>query len=267
MKQQSYLLPSLAGRDWRRGFFFLLLMFCLSVLWSCSSDEEAPADYSLETVAGKPSWRVNLVGNDAAPAWMAPDPSNYESSMFIMVKLQEELIPYSSDDDRMTVFIGDECRALPSMRNADDDGHAFFVLKIRGNSTDRNVIFRLSYYCAQLHQVFTLQGKESFAAEITYGYDEDFVPDLLSGSSKYPVQGQLTVGLPESTPFVPESSDLVAVFAGDECRGAGSVGKPFTVFRTTAGEVLQLRYYSTQQSCIYSMKQPVGEETSMLLKF
>lgn len=264
MKQQSSLLPSLTRRGWGRVFFLLL---CLLPLWSCSSDDDTSANFTLESVVGKPSWHVNHVGSDAAPTWMAPDPSKYESSMFIMVKLQEELMLYSSDDDRMTVFIGDECRALPSMRNADDDGHAFFVLKIRGNSTDRDVIFRLSYYCAQLHQVFTLQGKESFAAEITYGYDEDFVPDLLSGSSKYPVQGQLTVSLPESVPFVPDSSDLVAVFSGEECRGVGYVDKPFTVFRTIPGEPMQLRYYSMQKNAVYTLQQIIGEEQSVTFQF
>jgi len=106
--------------------------------------------------------------------------------------------------------------------------------------------------------MFTLEGKESFATEITYGYDVDFVPPLILGVSKYPVKNHLTVELPAIIPFAAADDDRVAAFVGNDCRGTGVVGESFPVFRTTENETLQLRYYSAQKGGIYSMTQPVS---------
>ena len=241
---------------------------------SCSSDSsddngtgDEKARNSTFAAQERPTWSVDLTGNDDAPAWTAPDPSLFESSMFIMVKLQDELAAYSTDGDLMAVFIGDECRTVPAIRNVDKAGGVYFVLKIRGNSTERDVNFALRYYCAQLRRVFTLQGTEKFATERTYGFDEDFVPPLLLGCKKYPVQQTLTAELPSTTPFIPGESDIVAVFAGSECRGVGVAGQPFTVFRTTGGETLDVRYYSAKQAGVYTLKQKVGQEATIVLNF
>ena len=228
----------------------MFLAAVLTFVWGCSSDDESTsANYTFVT-AEKPAWSVDLMGNDDAPAWTAPDPSLFESSMFIMVKLQDELAAYSTDGDLMAVFIGDECRTVPAIRNVDKAGGVYFVLKIRGN-----------------RRVFTLQGTEKFATERTYGFDEDFVPPLLQGCTKYPVQQTLTVQLPSTTPFTPGESDIVAVFAGSECRGVGVAGQPFTVFRTTDGETLDMRYYSAKQAGVYTLKQKVGQEATIVLNF
>ncbi len=245
----------------------IMLTAVLTMAWACSSDsDDTPAKYTFEQAA-MPMWSVDLTGSDNAPAWTAPDPSLFESSMFIMVKLQDELAAYSTDGDLMAVFIGDECRTVPAIRNVDKAGGVYFVLKIRGNSTERDVNFALRYYCAQLRRVFTLQGTEKFATERTYGFDEDFVPPLLLGCKKYPVQQTLTVQLPSTTPFIPGESDIVAVFAGSECRGVGVAGQPFTVFRTTDGETLDVRYYSAKQAGVYTLKQKVGQEATIVLTF
>ena len=245
----------------------IMLTAVLTMAWACSSDsDDTPANYTFAT-AEKPAWSVDLTGSDNAPAWTAPAPSLFESSMFIMVKLQDELAAYSTDGDLMAVFIGDECRTVPAIRNIDKAGGVYFVLKIRGNSTERDVNFALRYYCAQLRRVFTLQGTEKFATERTYGFDEDFVPPLLLGCKKYPVQQTLTAELPSTTPFTPDESDIVAVFAGGECRGVGVAGQPFTVFRTTDGETLDVRYYSAKQAGVYTLKQKVGQEATIVLNF
>ena len=245
----------------------IMLTAVLTMAWACSSDsDDTPTNYTFEQAA-MPMWSVDLTGSDNAPAWTAPDPSFFESSMFIMVKLQDELAAYSTDGDLMAVFIGDECRTVPAIRNVDKAGGVYFVLKIRGNSTERDVNFALRYYCAQLRRVFTLQGTEKFATERTYGFDEDFVPPLLLGCTKYPVQQTLTAELPSTTPFIPGESDIVAVFAGSECRGVGVAGQPFTVFRTTDGETLDVRYYSAKQAGVYTLKQKVGQEATIVLNF
>ena len=175
--------------------------------------------------------------------------------MYVTVKLQDELAAHAGDGDLMTVFIGDEQRTRPAAPNIYADGSVYFVMTIGGNSTDREINIRLCYWCAKLHQLFTIEEKSTFTPELPYGNTSDYVPPLLKGSKKYPVQNSLTVNLPAKVPFTPADGDVVAVFAGNECRGVGNVGKPFTVFRTTAGEALQVRYYSSDKAGIYSFNQ------------
>ena len=248
----------------------IMLMAALALVGCSSDDDDSSTAYTFIEVA-RPEWSVDLEGNDVAPSWVAPDPTLFESSMFIMVKLQDELVPYSTDDDLMTVFINGDCRTVPSKRNVDQSGNIYFVLKIRGNGNDRDVLFALSYYSAGLHRIFTLEGQQTFATEVTYGYAEDFIPPLLWGCTKFPVQNTLTVNLPAGVPFTAADGDCVAVFVGNECRGVGTVGKPFTVFRTTENETLQLRYYSAQKGGVYSLTQTVTlaaqEEKTITLAF
>lgn len=237
----------------------ILLTAVLTMAWGCSSDSDNTSSPSASTFveSGRPSWSVDLSGSDAAPGWQDIDRSLYESWMYVTVKLQDELAAYASTDDRMVVFIGDEQRTRPAAPNIYADGSVYFVMTIGGNSTDREINIRLCYWSAQLHQLFTIEEKSTFTPELPYGNTSDYVPPLLRGSKKYPVQQQLTVNLPAKVPFTPAAGDLVAVFAGNECRGVGNVGKPFTVFRTTAGEALQVRYYSSDKTGIYSFLQNI----------
>ena len=250
-----------------------MLLAVLTMLWGCSSDSNDgdKLEGSSFAPAEKPSWIVDMMANDPVPAWISPDPSKYESSMFVMVCLEDQLAPYTSDDDLMTVLIGDECRAKPAPLHKDDSGKCYFVLKIDGNSTDRDVSFSLCYYAAKIHHLFKLSSTQTFASDITYGIDEDFIPQLTKGSSKYPVQGDLTVKVPDTVPFTPSDDDFVAVFVGDDCRGVGTVGQPFTVFLTSASETPQVRYYSAQKGGVYTLKQSLtivaGDSKEVTLSF
>ena len=250
----------------------IMMLMAALIICGCSSDKDENNAENYTFFNGEyPTWNVDLTYNDPYPSWTAPDPTKFESSMFIMVKLQEELVPYSNDDDLMTVFINGECRAKPAIRNVDQNGNIYFVLKIRGNSIDRDVIFSLTYFSGGLHHIFTLNGQETFATEITYGYDEDFVPPLLLGSSKYPVQNCLTVNIPDTSPFMTSEGDLIGAFVGNECRGTGTAGEPFTVYRKSADEPLNLRYYSILQGGVYTLKQSInineGEDKVITLNF
>lgn len=236
----------------------ILMTAVLTMVWGCSSDDDNTSPSALTfTSAGKPAWSVDLSGNDAAPGWQDIDRSLYESWMYVTVKLQDELAAYAGDGDLMTVFIGDEQRTRPAAPNIYTDGSVYFVMTIGGNSTDREINIRLCYWSAKLRQLFTIEEQATFTPELPYGNTSDYVPPLLKGSKKYPVQQQLTVNLPAKAPFTSAVGDLIAVFAGNECRGVGSIGKPFTVFRTTAGEALLVRYYSTDKAGIYSFSQNI----------
>jgi len=231
-----------------------MLTAALTILWGCSSsdDDKAPSNYTL-VASEKPAWSVNLSGSDTAPGWQDIDRSLYESWMYVTVKLEDELAAHAGDGDRMTVFIGDEQRTRPAAPNIYPDGSVYFVMTIGGNSTDREVNIRLCYWCAQLRQLFTIEEQSTFTPELPYGNTTDYMPPLLKGCRKYPVQNQLTVNIPANAPFKATNGDMVAVFVGNDCRGVGTAGKPFTVFRTSKSETLQLRYYSVQQGSIYTL--------------
>ncbi len=250
----------------------LMTVAALATVWGCSTAN----DNEIETVkptgctfehADRPAWSVDLTGNDAAPDWGNFNLSLYENSMYVLVTLQEELAAHSTEADRMAVFIGGERRTQLAVPNFYDDGAVRYVLRIYGNSTDRNVRFTLQYYSVALKQLFSIGTEEKFVPEFTYGNIKDFVPPLLKGCKKFPVQNQLTVSLPDQPPFTPDNNDLVAVFVGSECRGVGVAGKPFNVFRTSETEKLTLRYYSVQQAGIYTMAQTVTAETDITLAF
>jgi len=258
----------------------LMTVAVLTTAWGCSTDTDEQtgtengvattmppsAGYTFEH-ADRPAWEVDLTGNDAAPDWGNFNMSLYENSMYVTVTLQNELAAHATEADRMAVFIGGERRTQLAVPNFYDDGAVRYVLRIYGNSTDRNVRFDLRYYCTALKQLFTIGAVEKFVPEFTYGNIEDFVPPLLRECKKFPVQNQLTVSLPDQPPFTRDDNDLVAVFVGDECRGVGVAGKPFNVFRTSETEKLTLRYYSVQQAGIYTMAQTVTAETDITLAF
>jgi hypothetical protein len=234
----------------------MIVLLASLVLGACSSDDDSPSNYTFEA-SEKPAWQTDLTSNDADPAWQDIDRSLYESWMYVTVKLQDQLAAHVITADRMVVFIGDEQRTVPAAPNIYADGSVYFVLTIGGNSTDREVNIRLCYWCAKLRQLFTIEEQATFTPELPYGNTSDYVPPLLKGCKKYPVQQQLTANLPATVPFTPADGDVVAVFAGNECRGVGSAGKPFTVFRTSAAEALQVRYYSTDKAGIYRFVQNV----------
>lgn len=259
----------------------LMTVAALATVWGCSTaddneietvkptvdPQETPATGFTFEHADRPAWSVDLTGNDAAPDWGDFNKSLYENFMYVTVTLQNELAAHATEADRMAVFIGGERRTQLAVPNFYDDGAVRYVLRIYGNSTDRNVRFDLRYYCTALKQLFTIGAVEKFVPEFTYGNIEDFVPPLLRECKKFPVQNQLTVSLPDQPPFTRDDNDLVAVFVGDECRGVGVAGKPFNVFRTSETEELTLRYYSVQQAGIYTMAQTVTAETDITLAF
>lgn len=230
----------------------MMIAAALVLAWGCRHDEKEEKS-STFTVSARPDWQVDLTSDEGVPSWTAPDPSQFESSVFIRLRLEDELAALSSDDDLMSVFIGGECRALSDVRNVSDDGGVYFILKIRGNSSTTETFLTLNYYSARLRQVFSILGRNNFVSGYTYGFDMDFVPPLLSGSSKYPVQCDLTVKMPATRPFNVKADDMVAVFSGDECRGAGLYGHSFTVYGKQEGETMQVRYYSVEKGGIYTL--------------
>ena len=255
-----------------------IILAALTLLWGCSSSDddnknELSSTTEWITASEKPSWAIDWTHNDPIPDWQEPDVSNFENWMFIIVKMQKELVPYVSEDDIMAVFINDELRGLTNVAiNLDENGtqdylDQYFILKVYGHGeSEQPEKFTNKYYCAKLHQLFTIEGMDKFVPEEVLGGKEDFIPQYLLGSSKYPVVMNLDVQflLDATQPFEASADDLVAVFVGDECRGCTTVGNsllagtlPLTVYGRQSNEAGTLRYFSTKKNAVSTFKTPV----------
>jgi hypothetical protein len=106
----------------KKTFNILTLAAALTLAWGCSTSDE-PTDNNVVGTgatdsdvvfvkADVPTWDVDMRGTEEPPQWTPPTPSLYENKMIVMLRLQDELVRYSTDDDVMAVFVGDECRAL-----------------------------------------------------------------------------------------------------------------------------------------------------------
>lgn len=245
-------------RVWKL-FQFVILTAVLTSEWGCSSDDDSDAvSYKKTTALQQPEWVIDLFSNDEPPSWTDPDLSQFENSMFLLIKLQPQLADYSTDDDRMACFIDNECRSVVAHRSVHDgDGSIYFAIKVLGNAIDRDITFELRYYSGGLHQLFSLSHTGSFIAEQTYGIDEDFEPEILAGSSKFPVHMNLYVSS-DYLPFEVGEDDMVGVFINGECRGIGKADKVFYVLAYEEGEQAEIRYYSSLNNCIYTLKEKIS---------
>ena len=182
----------------------LILMAALAMAWGCSSSGDddianenggdSPSSQFTATMIKtekEPDWQIDLTMDDEAPEWTAPDASNFESSMTVLVKLSEPLVPYSTDDDRMAIFVNDECRAV-SVRNMnvlESYKEVFFVLNIRGTASNENADeYVLKYYSGGAHHLFTISDPNAARAFVSEYIRTDFETDMLYGNHKYPVK-------------------------------------------------------------------------------
>ena len=169
-------------------------------------------------------------------------------------------MPYSTDDDLMAVFIGDECRAI-SQRSGNDDV-VYFVLNTYGNSTNEPEQFAVCYYSGGLHQEFWLRGENMFIDEKNLGTESDIVLNFLSGTTKYTRQTVFVINpVVKEGVTIDKEADLVGIFVGDECRGKGRPGKSFNVFHQPDETQAQLRYYSSSKGGIFTRIEPIILDT------
>lgn len=236
------------------GAFLPLSLFALLLLTACSSDDD-DSNFTFTSASEAPQWKVDFSGDLKQPEWVSADQSQYENAMYVLVKLQDELVPYSTDDDLMAAFIEGECRSIVAHRSVHADGGIYFALKIMGNNTVKEE-FNLYYYSGGLHQLFAINGKEMFVADKVYGIEEDFVPNFTMLCNKYPFISSLDTGelmLPVET----TDGDLIGAFVGDECRGVCKPGDYMTLYAYQPVEEADLRFYSAKQKRIYTFKEKV----------
>lgn len=235
------------------------LILCLILLCSCSSDDDKQST-TFNVLPSPPLWTIDWMWHDEAPAWQSPAPTKFECSMYMLVELDQNLQPYSTDNDQMAIFINDECRGV-SYRNVYPDGHVVFLLHVKGNSTETEEEMELRYYSDGMHQLFVSNAVPPFTPNNILEEAFQMILELGDGSTKYPYRTELNVELPESLPSTPSEGDKMAVFVGDECRGICNYNKVIyngwrgVVFSYEPGETAQVRYYSSDKGGVYTFGQ------------
>lgn len=272
-------------KNMKKNILTLLLIPAITLLWGCGSDDDSsdsPGATLKEASVGKPDWSIDLTYNEPTPDWQAPDPSLYENWMIFMVRMQEELKPYISDDDMLALFVGDQLRAVahpakPADEHVADDEATFFIMKVLGNeNSNQEIEATLKYWSSQTHQTFSIKGKGRFIPENVKGVDTEFLPDIVLGSTKFPVTSWLKVGfVPEDYGLKHSDGDMLGVVIGNECRGVSYIYRNgytsqhrIIVFGKQEGEEARLLYYNAASDRVYETGKTfktVGERVTVSL--
>lgn len=256
---QRFLLPSFTGRGLGVG----LLFACLALFVACSSDDDNEggnknATYTVTTVSEVPVWQIDWSFNQERPSWTEPDASIYENWTILKVQIEEELQPYVSEGDMMAVFINGELRGMTTPATLEDETLTNkFLLKVYGNETGTETVhMSLQYYCQKLNQIFTLSDNIKLDSDQTTGIDEDFIPDFIFGSAKYPVVMLFDAEyLLDKANIEPAKGDLLAAFVGSECRGVDTptfIDESLYVFGREEGETVTLKYYQAATNKVFT---------------
>ena len=111
--------------------------------WGCSSDDNDSNN--------PPQPSEISVGTDVRPNWQAPNYDLFEQVMNVQVQLQDTLTKYVSEADLLCATIGGEVRAVTAPRQVGD----VWVAPLTVASNNAGEAVELSYYCEQLHRIFT----------------------------------------------------------------------------------------------------------------
>ena len=263
----------------RKTINILTLAAALTFVWGCSTSDDpttdngqpgsGPTSSNVDFVKmDAPSWEVDMRGTVEPPQWTPPTPSRYENKMIVMLRLQNELARYSTDDDLMAVFVGDECRALS--RRSGNGSAVYFVLNIYGNATPTPEEFSIAYYCSGLNQMFWRKNENTFLNEMNLGTESDLVIDFWSGSMKYANHTYLAVTPRVNEGYVDDRKDRIGVFVEGKCRGVGIPGIPFYVFYQGESEQVEVHYYNAAKGGVYILKDPLtvsGKQQEVSIQF
>ena len=227
------------------------------ILGACSSDnDDTPSVYSVETVSEAPSWNVDFSGNESRPDWQEPNPANYENWSILLVQLEEELLPYTSSEDLLSLFIDGVLRGLTSPAlSTDISDKGTFVLKAYGNEADQNMVnLTLKYYCSQLKQTFSRTVQMRYDMGKVYGLQENLVPQFTLGPAKYPVMASINIAtIIAQASIQPAEGDYFAAFVGTECRGVSSAIDKLSLiaYGREEGESITLKYYQAATGQVF----------------
>lgn len=237
---------------------YLVFSLCVLAVWGCSSDgDNDGAPTSTFVKSPRPTWAIDWSSNVAMPDWQEPISEDFECSMDLLVTLSPEYRAYSTDNDVMAMFIGDECRAL-SYRNEMANGNVAYLLHVKGSSDEVDLPMELRFYCEQLHTMNVTNAVPPFTPNNLMGVAYQLELNIGDESTKYPYSTELNIKLPDELPFSVSDDDMLAVFVGNECRAIGGrnpelfEGWRMVVFSKQANESAQIRYYSEEKGGIYT---------------
>ena len=133
----------------------LIALAALAVLaWGCSSDDND---------SNTPPQSSEIpVGSDARPNWQTPNYDLFEQVMNVEVQLQDTLNPYV-------------LRAVSVPRQVGD----VWVAPLTVASNDAGVAVELSYYCEQLHRIFTIAWTRFDASMAPKGTGGIYLPEFI----------------------------------------------------------------------------------------
>lgn len=254
-------------------FLPLYLLTFLPLLWGCSSDSDngnSSNDKVIFTESASPTWAIDWSSDATFPNWQEPVSEDFECSMDLLVTLNDEYLPFSTDNDVMSVFIGGECRAI-SYRNVMNNGDVVYLLHIKGSSEEVYMNMELRFYCDKLHALNISQAIPPFIPNNLMEETYQLWLDPYDGSTKYPYYTQLAVMLPKQLPFTFSENDKMAVFVGDECRGIGSYAPELyddwrvNVYSKQPNETAQIRYYSADKGGVYTILKTITLNDDMQL--
>lgn len=236
-------------------------------LGACSSDDEKEnTSFTVEESEAVPSWQMDWSYNQERPDWQAPQASDYENWAVLLVKMEDALLPYISDDDMMAVFVEGELRSLASpalnLGSEEPSYSSYFLLKVYGNETQEKLLdIKLCYYNSRLRHIFTRTAQINYQPDEIYGVDEDIIPQFTLGAEKYPVVINVQVdGIIAKAGLTPAEDDICAAFVGDECLGVASLtidNSTMTIFGHQQDEVATLKYYRAEEKKIYTFPDAV----------
>lgn len=270
----------------------MIAIVALTIMWGCSSGDDSSTpqpqpqpepeqpepqpqvEYSVFTESDYPDWAINWKWLNAVPDWKEPEPNQYRLSMQIQVELEEGLAFFSTDADKMAVFMGGTCRGLSKRSVLEQDGKVVFLLNIEGDEQEIGSNMELRYFNAQLTHIFTNKNLPPFEPDNLWGDKYDVVQKIGMGSAKYPYSTKLTVVLPEELPFKANNGDCVYVFVGKDCRGVFKTRNENAfsgyVFSNKKEETAEIRYYSVDKQGYYTIKETFilnNDEQTVSIKF
>lgn len=112
------------------------------------------------------------------PAWGIASPESLPYSFTAIVSIPENINTYSSDDDIVAAFIGDECHGIGNLVMSENGTKKVYYITVRGSDTEnRQIVFR--YYNSKLSYLYEAITMVPFEIEGVLGsYDSPFMLDL-----------------------------------------------------------------------------------------
>lgn len=149
----------------------IIALAALAILaWGCSSDDNDSNN--------PPQPSEIPAGNDARPSWEAPNYDLFEQVMNVQVQMQDTLTKYVSKSDLLCATIGGEVRAVAAPRQVGDG----WLAPLTVASNDAGVAVELSYYCEQLHRIFTIPWTTFDASVAPTGTGGIYLPEFVKSN-------------------------------------------------------------------------------------